>query len=277
MINNELGKEFNMHATGNSWQMEKTNRGIKVTHGVAGTGTERVSLNDTYATTEGGIQIELTDIASKDPNYSMAVMLGNVSDPWYDCTGYMLIYGKSGNFSIIATDASLINPNKSPVVISEVREALGEKLSVNVRLSRDNYKITVNGKIYTVPAEHEDYALKDVENLYLSFGVMSDGKIGELIYEKEFKSSKLSFTIASVYHSDESVVDEEPEEEPDVKPDEKPDKKPEEKPTEEPNEGKPINAILIGCMAGAAFLLVAAIVVIIIVAKKKKEKAGEEA
>ena len=276
MINNELGKEYNMHATGNSWQMEKTNKGIKVTHGVAGTGTERVSLNDTYATTEGGIQIELTDIVSKDPNYSMAVMLGNVSDPWYDCTGYMVIYGKSGNFSIIATDASLINPNKSPVIISEVREALGEKLSVNVRLSRNNYKITVNGKTYTVPAEHEDYALKDVENLYLSFGVMSDGKIGELIYDKEFKSSKLSFTIASVYHSDESVVDEEPEEEPDVKPEE-PDKKPDEKPSKEPNEEKPINAILIGCMAGAAFLLVAAIVVIIIVAKKKKEKAGEEA
>ncbi len=277
LIDKELGKEFNMHATGNSWQMEKTNKGIKVTHGVAGTGTERVSLNDTYAATEGGIQIELTDIASQDPNYSMAVMLGNVSDPWYDCTGYMLIYGKSGNFSIIATAASLINPNRSPVLVSEVREALGEKLSVNVRLSRDNYKITVNGKTYTIPAEHEEYALKDVENLYLSFGVMSDGKVGELIYDKEFKSSKLSFTIASVYHSDENVADEDPEEEPDVKPEEKPDKKPDKKPSEEPEEEKTINAILIGCMAGAAFILVAAIVVIIIVAKKKKERAGEEA
>lgn len=283
MINKELGKEFNMSATGNSWQITKKGNGIKVTHGVAGTGAERVSLKEAYATTEGGICIELADIESQDPNYSMAVMLGNVTDPWYDCTGYMVIYGKNGNFSIVAADSSIINPNKSPVVVSEVREALGATLSMNVRLSRDNYKITVNGKTYTVPAQHDTYALADVENLYLSFGVMSDGKIGDLVFDKEFKSSKLSFTIASVYHSDESVVDEdeEPEEKPDdtvtEEPSKEPTKEPSKKPNEEPKEEHSVSTALIGGLAGAAFLLVAAIVIIIIAAKKKKEKAGGEA
>lgn len=60
-------------------------------------------------------------------------VFANEHDPWYDCTGYMIVYGKSGNFAIVATDDGIINPNKSPIVVSEKREPLGKALSVFIK------------------------------------------------------------------------------------------------------------------------------------------------
>lgn len=261
------GKPFGMYVNGYNWQLAQTSKGVKVTQGVDGTSWESVSMEEPYDTTVGGLQIELADITSKDSNYSIAVMLGNDKNPWYDTCGYMIIYGKSGNFAIIATDSTVINPNKSPVVVSEVREELGETLSINVRLMDDNenYEITVNGKVYTIPAEHEDFPLQYPDIVYVSFGIMSDGKIGELVYNQEYKKSETSFTVASVYHSDEDVVDE-------IKSDDEPNEEVvEEEPKKEVVEEEPVNmtAIVIGCVCGA-LLIVLAIVLVVLMAKKKK-------
>lgn len=268
------GKPYGMHAYGYNWKLEKTSNGTKVTQGVGGTGWEHVSMEEPYKTTEGGLQIEIKDIQSKESNYSIAVMIGNDQAPWYDTTGYMMIYGKSGNFAIIATDATVINPNKSPIVVSEVREELGKTLSINVRLMDDgeNYAITVNDKVYTIPAEHEDFELKYTDTVYVSFGLMSDGEIGNLIYSDEYKKGETSFTIASVYHSDKDVVDVfEPEEEPNEEETEREDK------TQEDNSSKePVNAtgIIIGGVS-AALLMV--IVIVLVVLKAKKKRVGGEA
>lgn len=267
------GKPFGMYATGYNWEFAKNSKGVKVTQGVDGTSWERVSMEEPYKTTEGGIQIELADIVSKDPNYSVVVAIGNDKNPWYDTCGYMIIYGKSGNFTIIATDATVINPNNSPVVVSEVREELGNTLSVNIRLMDDeeNYAVTVNGKVYTIPAEHDDFALEYTDIVYVSFGLMSDGKIGDLIYNKEYKKGETSFTVLSVYHSEEDVVDE-------VKPEEEPKK--EESKKEEPKEEvvaeESINktAVLIG--GGCVVLLIVFAIIIAVLKVKKRKVGGEE-
>lgn len=273
MISTEnQGKPFGMYVSGYNWKLSKTSKGVKVTQGVDGMSWEHVSMEEPYKTTEGGIQIELVDIVSKDSNYSVAVAIGNDKNPWYDTCGYMILYGKSGNFAIIATDATVINPNNSPVVVSEVREELGDALSVNIRLMDDekNYAVTVNGKVYTIPAEHEDFELEYTDIVYVSFGLMSDGKIGDLVYNKEYKKGETSFTVASVYHSEEDVIDE-------VKTEEEPKK--EDAKTEEPKEDvaseEPVNvtAFVIG---GSCILLLVVLAIIIAVLKLKKKKVGGE-
>ena len=268
------GEPYGMFTSGYNWKLAKVENGVKVTQGVDGTGWERVSMNEPYKTTEGGLCIELKDIVSEDPNYSIAVAIGNDKGPWYDTTGYMIIYGKSGNFAIIATDASVINPNQSPVVVSEVREALGKTLSINIRLMDDgeNYAVTVNGKVYIIPAEHEDFELEYTDIVYVSFGILSDGEIGSLVYDKEYKKGETSFTIASVYHSEEDVVDEIEVEEP--KEDE-----PKEVEKEEPKadaldeEPKDLTGIII---AGVSVALLLALVVVIAVLRMRKKRVGGE-
>ena len=265
----DLGKDYDLIVTGYNWQLEKAKNGTKVTHGAEGAGWERVSLKNSYKTTEGGLCIELVDIQSKDENYSLAVMLGNVQDPWYDCTGYMIIYGKSGNFSIIATDSSIIDPNQAPSIVSEVREPLEGALSINVRLTDIEYIITVNGKEYRVPSEHVKYPLSDTENLYVAFGELSDGELGSVIYNTEFKKNPLFFTIASVYHSDENVVDDEKKEEAEQKPvaSEKNDDKQDQSVVEK----EPVNIVGLVCIGATVVVLVAVIVVLILLGKRKKE------
>lgn len=268
------GKPYGMYAYGYNWTLEKVSDGTKVTQGNSGTGWEHVSMEETYKTTEGGLQIDIKNIQSKDSNYSIAVMIGNDKAPWYDTTGYMMIYGKSGNFAIIATDATVINPNKSPIVVSEVREELGKTLSINVRLMDDgeNYAITVNNKVYQIPAEHEDFELEHTDIVYVSFGLMGDGKIGNLIYNEEYKKSETSFTIASVYHSDEDVVDVfEPQKEPIEEETKKEDKKQEDHSKEEPVNA---TAIIIG---GVSAVLLIVLVVILVILKAKRKKVGGEA
>ncbi len=263
------GQSHGMCVTGYNWNLEKTTNGVKVTQGIDGTGWEHISMEEAYKTTEGGLQIEIEDIESKDSNYSIAVMIGNDNAPWYDTTGYMMIYGKSGNFAIIATDSTIIDPNKSPIVVSEVREELGKTLSINIRLMDDdeNYAITVNGNVYQIPAEHEDFELKYTDEVYVSFGIMSDGEIGKLVFDKEFKKSETSFTVAKVYHSDEDVVDViEPEKEAGNEETEKGDGVKQEVPKKESIDK---TGIIVGGVSAALLVLIAIVVVVLVIRRKR--------
>ena len=262
----DLGRDFGLHVTGYNWELTKTSRGTKITNGIDGAGWERVSTKQGYLTTGDGVSIELVDIESKDPNYSIAVMLGNGEDVWYDCRGYMIIYGKSGNFAIVANDVSIINPNKSPIVVSEVREELGSSLSVNVKLVDKEYEITVNGKSYTLPAQHTKWPVDDVKWLFASFGVMSDGEIGEVIYNTPFKKSPVSFTLASIKGSDEDVQEEPMEEK-----DEPVSAQKDEIPKVDVEDQKDINVFGIVRVV-VAFTLVAGLAGFVICNKKKKAK-----
>lgn len=261
-----MGKDFGLWATGNGWMLEKTNKGTAVTQYKESAGWERLSIDKPLKTSDGGIFIELTDIQAKDSNYSFAIMLANEHDPWYDCTGYMIIYGKSGNFAIVATDDGIINPNKSAVVVSEQREALGKTLTINIKLVNSDYKVTVNGKEYRFPAEHEDYPLHDTGSLYVGFGSFNDAEIGKLVCDKAARTSDLSYVIKGIYHSDAGGEDEPIE----TVEKEKEDKKEEEEEkstevVEEPNRFTPALVMTIGSIV---FILI--ILGVVIVQKKKK-------
>lgn len=190
----DVPKTGDLFAVGENLQIKKAEEGVRIVHTRATQGWERAHTNELYTTTGDGIQIEIEDIASANPDYSMAVMFGNGQGEWYDGVGYMLIYGKSGYFSIITTDGVTINPNESEVLVSEIREELGETLSINVKLAESKYVITVNEKSYSVAAGH----LADEEDVYLAFGVMGDGSIKGLNYNKSFETSAVSYTIAKL-------------------------------------------------------------------------------
>ena len=265
-----MGQDFGLWATGNNWMLEKTNKGTSVTQFKTAAGWERLSIDKPLKTSEGGIFIELTDIQSSNSNYSLAIMLANEHDPWYDCTGYMIIYGKSGNFAIVATDDGIINPNKSAVVVSEKREALGKSLSINIKLVNSNYKVTVNGKEYQFAAEHDDYPLRDTGSLYVGLGSFNDAEIGKLVCDKAVRTSDLSYVIKGIYHSDEGgeeepvqpIEKEEKEDEPEKE------KEPTKDVVEEPNRLAPAIAIT----AGSILLIGVAVIVAIIFTKKKGMK-----
>lgn len=190
----DVPKTKDLFAVGENIQIEKAKEGVRVAHTRATEGWERVHTSELYTTTEDGIQIEIADIASADPDYSIAVMFGNELGKWYDAPGYMMIYGKSGYFSIITTDGEVINPNESKVLVSETREELGETLAVHIQMNGSKYAITVNGKTYSVAAGH----LADGEDVYLAFGVMGDGNIKGLNFNKSFETGAISYTIAKM-------------------------------------------------------------------------------
>ncbi len=192
--NQDTPKTGNLYAVGENLQIKKAQKGVRVVHTRTTEGWERVHTKEMYTTTGEGIQIEIEDIASADPDYSVAVMLGNQEGKWYDGIGYMIIYGKSGYFSIIETDGKVINPNKSKVLVSETREELEGVLSLNVKLNGSKYIVTVNKKAYTISAER----LNDKKDVYLSFGVMGDGNIKALNYNKSFTTSVISYTLAKI-------------------------------------------------------------------------------
>lgn len=190
----DVPKTKDLFAVGENIQIKKAEQGVRIAHTRATQGWERVHTNELYTTTGDGIQIEIEDIASADLDYSMAVMFGNDQGKWYDGPGYMIIYGKSGYFSVITTDGKVINPNESTVLVSETREELSDTLAIHIKLTGSKYEITVNGKSYSVKAGH----LTDEEDVYLAFGVMGDGSIKGLNYNKSFETGAVSYTIAKL-------------------------------------------------------------------------------
>lgn len=213
----DMGDPYGLIVHGNYWGLSKNAKGMRISLGTGGTASDYVSVKDSLSTKKGGIQLDLADIKSSDSNYAMAVLVSDTEDPWSDSTGYMIVYGKSGNFSIIATDSQTVTANGAKEVVSEVREELGDNLSVDVRLSGKNYKITVNDKEYTVLAKDKTYPIQDRDNLYVSMGMLSDNKTGEFVTDTVFRKSDLSFTLDSISHSDEEVKEDAVKPEDDVK------------------------------------------------------------
>lgn len=190
----DVPKTKDFFAVGENIQIAKAEEGVRVAHTRATQGWERVHTNELYTTTGNGIQIEIADIASADPDYSIAAMFGNDMGKWYDGPGYMMIYGKSGYFSIITTDGKVINPNESKILLSETREELGDTLSIHIQMNGSKYAITVNEKTYSVAAGH----LADGKDVYLAFGVMGDGNIKGLNINKSFETGAVSYTVAQI-------------------------------------------------------------------------------
>lgn len=188
-------------STGKTWQFQESDSKIKITQTKEGSGNDRVRIRQNYQPEVHDIIIDLEDIYSKDDNYAMAIAFGNQGDQWYDKAGYMLLYGKSGAFAVIATSSA--DHMNGPVVQCETREALGDKLSVNIRLVGTEYEIQVNGRSYTVPAQYESasHRISDPQSLYVAFGVMSDftisdGKLAGLSYWQEnVRSEAVSFVL----------------------------------------------------------------------------------
>ena len=199
-IDVEVGLHYDKSGT-NSQKLAAmvSEKGIEITYAWGTSDNNRIVNYKKYATQGDGVDVEIMDITSNDSNYSIAVMLGNEYNGWYGQRGYMLLYGKSGYFSIIATDSTLNDPDLSPIVLTDTREALGTALSINVRRKGDSYLITVNGKTYTIAARHESYPLTDCENIYLSCGVMGDKSNGGT-YKKTYTSyfTSTSFVIAEM-------------------------------------------------------------------------------
>lgn len=149
----------------------------------------RAGFENTFVTTDEGVHVGLKHIASEDPNYSIVVRLGSEYG-WYDTEGYLFVYGKSGEFSILWMDGET-NPNNAKVLVSDKREELGENLEVDVVLNGDTYKVTVNGKEYSIPGTYPS----DPEELYLLLGAFADGNIKTLNYSKGYIKAALSFVV----------------------------------------------------------------------------------
>jgi len=109
---------------------------------------------------------------------------------WYDTEGYLFVYGKSGEFSIVWMDGKT-TPNNAKVLVSDKREALGENLDIDVVLNGDTYKVTVNGKEYAIPSTYPS----NPEELYLVLGAFADGNIKTLNYNKGYIKAALSFVV----------------------------------------------------------------------------------
>ena len=184
---------------GNHPNKKEVNNGVKCIFDESTNSWERVGTMGTFLTTGYGAVSKVVDITSAgDTDYSFVTMISNGEGGWYDTNGYMVIYGYSGNFTIIATYQ---NPSRSPVIVSEVREPLDGSVEVKVQLVGENYEMTVNGKTYTFAAKHAKYPLENVEEIFFSYGFFTDGAINDLSYDKSFDQGALSFVVNSVTHS----------------------------------------------------------------------------
>ena len=129
-------KVSDMVWSGNHRNMTDVNNGVKCTFDAATDSWERVGTRSSYLTTGYGATSKVVDITSAgDKDYSFVTKITAGSSGWYDAEGYMIVYGYSGNFAIIATSSNR-NPNKAPVIVSEVREPLGGSVEVAVKLRR---------------------------------------------------------------------------------------------------------------------------------------------
>lgn len=111
-----------------------------------------------------GFLYRITDIkktdASATADYSLAIAIGNMtswdestsarrSNQWYDKQGYMILYGKSGNFVLIRNKVLDQNFNvgdasKHEVIAAEKIEPLGDSLTLYVKEDGDNWTLVIN-------------------------------------------------------------------------------------------------------------------------------------
>lgn len=192
----ELGEEVEASEVGlgksDHIKTYKAKNGIQLGFTNEAEGWSRIGFPGAFPVNDAGFNISLSHIYSSDPNYSIVVRIGD-NQGWYDNAGYLFAYGKTGNFSIIATDGIEFNINKSNIIKSEKREALGDTLKYNLKLLDNQYVLTVNNKSYTFPVE-EKYSVHP-DSVYISFGVWCDGEIRSLNYNKSFKKAAVSFVV----------------------------------------------------------------------------------
>lgn len=160
----------------------------------------RAGFESPFSLDEDGKRIVLREFYSADPDYSIVMKFGNNSG-WYDQAGYLLVYGKSGDFAITWADGVEMSPNKGEVLATDKREGLGEELVIDIVPNGDMYDITVNGKTYSVPNTY----VSNPEELYLVFGVFGDGNIKTLNYQKSFMMAAVSFVIGPETYTAEAV------------------------------------------------------------------------
>ena len=184
-----------MKAVGENIDIKDAEEGVRLVFNREAPGWGRVSHNVLYDTREGGTEVEIKDIASADPDYSIALKFAE-NGGWFDTSGYLLLYGKSGYFSVIWTDGKELDIHKSEVLVSEIREELGDSLSVKIELKGSQYLLTVNGKAYSIPSSY----VTEPEALLYTFGAMGDGSIKSLNSQKPHTVSALSYTVSKLSH-----------------------------------------------------------------------------
>lgn len=184
-----------MGAVGDNIEIADAEQGVRLVFNREAPGWGRVSHSVLYDTRDGGTEVEIKDIATADPDYSIALKFAE-NGGWFDTSGYLLLYGKSGYFSVIWTDGKELDIHKSEVLVSEIREELEDSLSVKIELKGSQYKLTVNGKSYSIPSSY----VSEPDALLYTFGVMGDGSIKSLDSQKAHTSSAISYTVSKVSH-----------------------------------------------------------------------------
>ncbi len=189
--------DMKLIAFGDNIKTSEVDSGIKVKFNKKTPTSERVGTSVMYLTSDKGISTKISEISSDD-DYSMVVLFSSVQNGWYDSDGYMVVYGKNGNFAVIQTSDGVKNPNKSKILINEKREPLGDSEEISLKLDGDSFALSVNGKDYTFPAVVNDNPLEDITKVYLTYGLFGDGDIKTLSYYKTFEKGGASFVINEI-------------------------------------------------------------------------------
>lgn len=182
---------YGMHAT-KDVELRSCDQGIQFIWQNKTEGWERCGFSGAFPIDEEGLHLRLENIQGDD-NYSLAVRLGAIMEGWFDTPGYLIVYGRTGNFSIVPADGELVDMNKLPELLKEKREPLGEYMDITVRMKDGKYTVTVNGKDYSFVPDTK--YLTDPANIYLTFGVFCDGDIKTLNAYKNFKKKEFSYVL----------------------------------------------------------------------------------
>lgn len=178
--------------------------GVQMTASTTGAGWERIHTNTTYSV-EDGVCIDIDAISAKETKYSLVVAIGNKPNQWYDQPGYMLLCDGNGNIAVVQSPLSGSSPISVSAVSAATIDELGTGLSILIKKSGEDYKITVNGTELII--ENAVSVLGSGGAHYLAFGVMSDFTLtGETISGLNYTGSgetigrtdSVSFVIRSI-------------------------------------------------------------------------------
>ncbi len=192
---------FDYKMQGRGLKIEDDPCGLKVTYSAETAPWSRVAHPTVCLNDNIGVTAKLDGVTvSQDSDYSLVTMIGNGTCPWYDANGYLVIYGQSGEFSIVATSPEIRDPNRSFVIVSEKREPLKGAVTLHLNKEGEDYCLTVNRKTYRFPATFSDAPLADPSHVCFSFGLFSDGKIGTINFNKTFDKGDISFMIHNIQY-----------------------------------------------------------------------------
>lgn len=179
-------------SSSNSPTLADVEEGVKVTYTAETDAWRR--LQTKYDTTDetknstvngywpkgNGLHFGFKDIQLTNDTDTLAIFMSkrsysNSYASWYDKAGYMIMYGKDGSFAVVETGASWDDNYIADVHVSEKREELGERLSLDIREEDGVYQFNVNGKTYSVSSKGDDCPVEcsDSERVYFSFGLVT--------------------------------------------------------------------------------------------------------